>query len=726
MFVLIRIFVLNQCNKFIIMKKLIIYGCLFLSSFVFAQESLNMDLVGNLAYPQGTNDIWGYADGSKEYALVGTVTGFSVVDITCPQYPIELFFIPGSNSTWRDVKTWGKHAYVTTEAQDGLLIVDLSDLTGQTYVYTTEFFTSSHNIYIDENGYAYIFGASTGNGGAIILDLTTDPMNPTLVGTFDDYYLHDGMVRGDTLWGSAIYAGVFSIIDVSDKSNPIIMSSYPTSCQFTHNAWISDDNNYLFTTDETAGCYVGSYDVSDIYDIQEIDLIQEWTGDGADGNQENVIPHNTHVLGDYLITSYYTSGVTVIDASDPFNLLEVGYYDTSPMSGGNFDGCWGAYPYLPSGLILATDQQEGLFVLHSPQITHDNYSDIIAVCPGCTDSEALNYNPNALEDNDSCIYITGCTDSEALNYNTAATTDDGSCEYFCDNFTVDMPFCPDGLSYVVNYGESVSLYCEGESSIVFSDEEGNIVSIGSPYITNPIYENTIFSVINEAVISADANTGEPEHEGQGQNGDYSGTVYNGGLLFNCYSAFTLNTVKVYTDYPGERTIELRDNTGNLVESLVINIPAYPDAGYVVDLGWEINPGLQYVLTTNTQMNNDNFGDNNPMLKRTTGGLPDFPFIVDGFLEITEGYYTQGDSNSDGSSTDYYYYFYDWSISYDRICSSDTQMISVSVANSSLDEHLSSKSLLKIIDILGRETDKSTDFNFHIYEDGTVEKRFILK
>ena len=48
------------------------------------------------------------------------------------------------------------------------------------------------------------------------------------------------------------------------------------------------------------------------------------------------------------------------------------------------------------------------------------------------------------------------------------------------------------------------------------------------------------------------------------------------------------------------------------------------------------------------MNNDNFGDNNPMLKRTTGGLPDFPFLINNILEITEGYYTQGIGN-DGSS-----------------------------------------------------------------------------
>ena len=675
-----------------------------------------MDLVGNLAYPQGTNDIWGYADGGNEYALVGTTNGFSVVDVSNPSNPTELFFIEGSNSIWRDVKTWGKYAYVTTEASDGLLIVDLSDQTGQTYYYTEEFFTTSHNIYIDENGYAYIFGADTGNGGAIILDLTNNPMFPTLAGIFDDYYLHDGMVRGDTLWGAAIYAGVFSVIDVTDKSNPQIMSSYPTSCAFTHNAWISDDNNYLFTTDETAGCYVGAYDVSDIYDIQEIDLIQEWTGDGADGSQENVIPHNTHVLGDYLITSYYTSGVTVIDASDPFNMIEVAYYDTSPMSGGNFDGCWGAYPYLPSGLVLATDQQEGLFILHTPYGSYEGF--------GCTDPNASNFDSNAMINDGSCEFF-GCTDSNAENYDFNATNDDGSCEYFCDNFTIDVPLCLDGLNYVVSYGESLSFSCQGNSDIIFMDAEGNILSVGSTYNTDPIYENTTFSVINEAVVeSYNVNVGEPEHEGEGQNGDYSSSVYNGGLIFNCYANFTLNSVKVYTDYAGERTIELRDNSGALVMDLVVNIPETSNDGYIVNLGWEIEPGEQYILTTNTQMNNDNFGDNNPQLKRTTGGLPDFPFTLNNVLEITEGYYTQGGGN-DGSSEDYYYYFYDWQISYGRSCESDPVMIDVNLDNTLIGDNHSIKSLIKAVDILGRETNNQ-NFIIELYNNGAVEKKIILK
>ena len=695
------------------MKKIFTCICL-LFSCLYSQESLNMDLVSNLPYSQGTNDIWGYADGEYEYALVGTVTGFSVVDMTDASNPYELFFIDGSSSIWRDIKTWGKYAYVTTEASDGLLIVDLSDQTGETFVYTEEFFTTSHNIYIDENGYAYIFGADTGNGGAIILDLNQDPMNPTLAGIFDDYYLHDGMVRGDTLWGSAIYAGVFSIIDVSDKSNPSIMSSYPTSCNFTHNAWISDDNNYLFTTDEQAGCYIGSYDVSDIYDIQEIDLIQEWTGDGPMGLQEDVIPHNTHVFGDYLVTSYYTSGVTIIDASDPFNLIEVAYYDTSPMSGGNFDGCWGAYPYLPSGLVLATDQQEGLFILHTP---YGNYEGL-----GCTDANASNYDPDAIINDGSCIFY-GCTDLSAENFNPIANEDDGSCEYFCDDFSINVPVCENDV--FIDYGEPATLSCEGEL-VSFWDSNYSLLSTGSnTYVTDPLYENTSFIVFNEEIVQTyNTNTGEPEHEGEGQNGDYSGTVYNGGLLFNCYSEFILNSVKVYTDYPGERIIELRDNNGILLEDLLVDVPITDNDGYIIDLFWTISPGEQYLLTTNTQMNNDNFGDNNPMFKRTTGGLANFPFLISNVLEITEGYYTQGGGN-DGSSPDYYYYYYDWEVSYDRICSSDEQIINVVITNTSINENNSEKMIANVFDLFGRET-LDNNFTITMYNDGSVEKLFIVK
>ena len=50
---------------------------------------------------------------------------------------------------------------------------------------------------------------------------------------------------------------------------------YNGNCQtpnaFTHNAWVSDDGNYVFTTDEKADSYIASYDISDISNIQEVD-----------------------------------------------------------------------------------------------------------------------------------------------------------------------------------------------------------------------------------------------------------------------------------------------------------------------------------------------------------------------------------------------------------------------------------------------------------------------
>ena len=51
---------------------------------------------------------------------------------------------------------------------------------------------------------------------------------------------------------------------------------------------------------------------------------------------------------------------------------------------------------------------------------------------GCTDPEAINYNPLAKVDDGSCQYpseVLGCLDPQANNYNPNATVDDGSCTY---------------------------------------------------------------------------------------------------------------------------------------------------------------------------------------------------------------------------------------------------------------------------------------------------------
>lgn len=347
-------------------KRICSIACVAISLSLNAQ--LNIDSIGHIDYSTlhggELNDVWGYVDeGGNEYGLVGSTIGTSVVDLSDPSNPTEIFWEPGMESTWRDLKTFGDYAYVTTEALNGLLIIDLSPLPGSPITTTNYYFgptgsewQSAHNLYVDSAGYAYIFGANRGNGGAIILDLNGDPMNPVEIGEFDNWYVHDGFVHGDTMYLAHINDGFISILDISDRTNPVLLGTHDTPSAFSHNIWPTADGQYAFTTDELPFSYIGAYDVSDPANIVEVDRIQSSPGKG-------VIPHNTHVLGDYIVTSHYADGIVIHDVTYPYNMVEIGEYDTYPLQTTGYDGCWGAFPYLPSGLVLATDITEGFFVL---------------------------------------------------------------------------------------------------------------------------------------------------------------------------------------------------------------------------------------------------------------------------------------------------------------------------------------------------------------------------
>lgn len=327
---------------------------------------LNVSFAGSLEYDNELNDIWGYvAPDGTEYAIVGVFNGVSIVSLADPTNPTELFFIPGAGSTWRDIKTWDGFAYVTNETANGLAVIDLTGLpnTIDSFDWTPNIFglgqlSSIHNIYIDEFGYAYLAGSNINEGGVLYIDVFSDPGNPIYAGAGPAVYSHDVYTRDNKMYSSEIYEGSFAIYDVSDKTNTVYLGGANTLSNFTHNAWLSDDSNYLFTTDEVANGTVGSFDVSDPSDVIELDQFYPFETLG-----EGVIPHNVHVWNDWVIISYYTDGCIIVDASNPSNLIEVGNFDTFIPENTGFSGAWGAYPFLPSGLILISDIEGGLFVL---------------------------------------------------------------------------------------------------------------------------------------------------------------------------------------------------------------------------------------------------------------------------------------------------------------------------------------------------------------------------
>lgn len=363
------------------MKKLLFCICLILfsTSLIFSQENFNVDLVSVVEYSQNCNDVWGYvAEDGTEYAIFGTTTGTAIIDLRDPANPVEVLFIPGANSVWRDMKNWGHFVYVTTDqGQDGLTVIDMSgapnNITWElwkpeiTINGESRILERCHNLYIDENGVCYLSGCNMNSGGVMLIDVFTTPGKPEFMVACDARYSHDSYARGDTLYSSDINAGSFSVIDVSDKTKPVTLVQQETSFRFTHNSWLSDDGKYLFTTDERANAFIDAFDISDLSNIRKVDRIRPIETEG-----KGVIPHNVHVKDGFLVISWYTDGIVIVDANRPSNMVKVGSYDTWLGAHGGFNGAWGAYPWLPSGLILGGDINTGLFVLQ-PQYVRAAY-----------------------------------------------------------------------------------------------------------------------------------------------------------------------------------------------------------------------------------------------------------------------------------------------------------------------------------------------------------------
>lgn len=351
--------------------------------------AVNIQFRSNLPFPgQSCANICGYVANGKEYALVGNQLGTGIVDVTDPDHPFLIKQVTAINNLWREIKVYQHYAYVTTEgAGQGLQIIDLANLSLPIPDVVVKSFKGPdgnlvninqiHSLHIDvDKGFLYAFGGSstvkvgsnnTTVNGAVVLDIKTDPWNPHYVGKYSSNYIHDGFVINDTLYGAHVYVGYFSIIDFRNKNAPVVLATQTTPTAFTHNTWRSDDGKTLFTTDENAGSYIGAYDVSNPNNIKLLDKIRSVSG-------ANAIVHNTHVFNNYLVTSWYTEGVTIVDAHRPQNLVQVGQYDTFNGAIADSEGAWGVYPYLPSGNLIVSNYTRGggLFVL-TPQYVRACY-----------------------------------------------------------------------------------------------------------------------------------------------------------------------------------------------------------------------------------------------------------------------------------------------------------------------------------------------------------------
>ncbi|WP_353777131.1 choice-of-anchor B family protein [Winogradskyella sp. 3972H.M.0a.05] len=334
------------------------------------------------------NDSWGWVDpsNSKEYALVGLNSGTAFVDISDPINPIMLGTLPTQtqNSPWRDVKVYNNHAFIVSEAPNhGMQVFDLTrlrDVTNPPVTFSVDGhysgFGNAHNIVINESsGFAYAVGTTTFNGGPHFVNIQ-NPTFPEAAGGYSEgAYTHDAQVINYTgpdadYIGKEILIGSNEdevvIVDVSDKDNPTSISTISYSnIGYTHQGWFTEDMRYFILGDETDEQTFGFNTRTLVFDFTDLDNPQfhfQYLGPTA------AIDHNGYVLGNTYYMASYTAGMRALslNAVGTQTMTESGFFDTYPQDNDTaFSGAWNVYPYFPSGNIIVSDINGGLFVIRS-------------------------------------------------------------------------------------------------------------------------------------------------------------------------------------------------------------------------------------------------------------------------------------------------------------------------------------------------------------------------
>ena len=332
------------------------------------------------------SNCWGWSApaSNNEYVLMSTNKGVTFIDITDPANAVILGTLKTrtENNASRNIKVYNSVAFIVSEGLDhGMQTFNLGrllDVKNPPVEFTSDKdytgFGEAHNIVINEDsGFAYAVGTTTFDGGPHFVDINI-PFKPIAAGGYaEGNYSHDAQVvtyKGpdtdytdkEILIGSNETEIV--ILDVTDKENPIKIAtiSYPNIGN-THQGWFTEDFRYFLLGDELDEVNNGVNSTTIIFDFTDLDNpIHHFNYEG----NTLAIDHNGYVKDNLYYQANYTNGVRIIDISniDTKTFTEVGSFDTYPENNDTTtNGAWNVYPFLPSGNIIISDFNNGLFII---------------------------------------------------------------------------------------------------------------------------------------------------------------------------------------------------------------------------------------------------------------------------------------------------------------------------------------------------------------------------
>ncbi len=335
-------------------------------------------------------DIWGWFDAQtgNEYALMGMSNGTAFVDVSNPEVPVFLGRLPTEPPLdgGLDIKVYQDHAYIVSDESGGVAhgmkVFDLTRLRSvaapQTFsadvVYSD--FRNAHNLAInEESGFAYAIASNTCGGGLHIIDIRT-PINPMFAGchatteaTHDaQCVLYDGLdadhPNNPEICITANFNDQIEVIDVSNKTAPVTISSmtYP-QVRLAHQGWLTEDHRFFLSGDENDEVFFNVPTRTHVFDLSDLDApVYVFSYEAA----TTAIDHNQFVLGNRVFQANLSSGLRVLEFGDLANreLMEIAFFDTFPANDATeISGAFSVYPYLPSGTIIVSDINNGLFIL---------------------------------------------------------------------------------------------------------------------------------------------------------------------------------------------------------------------------------------------------------------------------------------------------------------------------------------------------------------------------
>ncbi len=290
----------------------------------------------------------------------GSARNAYLYDVGIPTSPQLLAVVPSDGSVY-DLQIHGRYLYLAAQNQGYIDVFDIINPAAPVLVNRFQpispaisphtFWVSGRELYIADN-----FAP-----GIVVLDIT-NKKNFVRKGVINNGFgrSHDNTVIRGKLYAAFIFtpAGLW-LAEVKNPTSPrnIAAVFYPGAG--THNAWPTEDERYVLTTDEV-GQTAHNVKIWDTQQAGGLNLVATYeTRPGA-------TVHNVYVRGRYAYMSYYCDGIRIIDINDPAKPVEIAAYDLNGATPcGGYASTWGMYPY--SKYIYASDMSLGLHIFEFDQ-----------------------------------------------------------------------------------------------------------------------------------------------------------------------------------------------------------------------------------------------------------------------------------------------------------------------------------------------------------------------